>query len=231
MSLGWINSLNFVPGQLKYSIFQHAPKSNPVRTDELLSLNHVQHGCIMPRENHANASDSTTWNILWNILNVPTLQPMHCSRCWVFIIFVICPMKNQEPLLNIEVSSHSTGLSWTLFCQKFWIQFSPFVLWTFGTIALVPSLWSAISSITEQCHLMVFSHVHVQVSEVRVHCSSELSKINAYPIHIAFSFIHVYSTNNPTWDLYCTTGDQKPRPVYPSNLYPYSCHVEKCWSS
>lgn len=35
---------------------------------------------------------------------------------------------------------------------------------------------------------MVFSHVHVEVSEVRVHCSSELSKTNVYPIHIAFSF-------------------------------------------
>lgn len=35
---------------------------------------------------------------------------------------------------------------------------------------------------------MVFSHVHVEVSEVRVHCSSELSKTDVYPIHIAFPF-------------------------------------------
>lgn len=82
------------------------------------------------------------------------------------------------------------------------------------------SLYSAVSSITEQCHLTVFCHVHVEVSEVRVHCSSELSKINVYPIHIAFSFIHIYSTNNPTWDLYCTNWRSKAKAGVSMQLIP-----------
>lgn len=137
----------------------------------------------------------TSYQTVWMSLHPGT------SAAAAAFFYIACPIKHQWILSIVEAFSHNTAHSWTLFCQKYWTQFSLSIYWTVQAIALVPS------TLIIECHHLycrtkspygIFSMESTSIWKCQ---KSELtSALNCeqnwyvYSIHISFIFWRIFYT-------------------------------------